>query len=158
MLRILPFVIMLLLPLTAEELKVSADLFESDETKGVTLFKGNVTVNKGNDQLSADSVEIFTDKKRKPTKFVAIGNVTFMIHANNTDAYKGRAQKAIFLPLIKEYRFYNDVHLTQIGSSNTIKGDTIIVNLTKGTATAQGDSTKPVTMTFQINDDETKDD
>jgi len=147
----------LLLPLAAEELKVSADLFESDEKKGVTLFKGNVTIYKGKDELSADSVEIFTDKKRKPTKFVANGNVTFIIHANNAEAYKGRAQKAIFLPLIKEYHFYNDVHLTQVGSDNTIKGDTIIVNLTEGTATAQGDSAKPVTMTFQI-DDETKDD
>ena len=157
MLRRVLFVMILLLPLAAEELKVSADLFESDEKKGVTLFKGNVTIYKGKDELSADSVEIFTDKKRKPTKFVANGNVTFIIHANNAEAYKGRAQKAIFLPLIKEYHFYNDVHLTQVGSDNTIKGDTIIVNLTEGTATAQGDSAKPVTMTFQIND-ETKDD
>ncbi len=148
------FILLLsLLSLAAEELKVSADLFESDENRGITRFKGNVVIFKGNDELRAQSVEIVTNKKRKPTKFIAKGNVTFTIHANQTEAYKGRAEKAVFLPLIKEYHFYNNVVLTQLGSDNTIKGDTIIVNLTKGTATAQGDSDKPVTMTFQITDE-----
>ncbi len=153
MLRTIALMLLLLVSPKAEELKISADLFESDESKGVTLFKGHVVILKGRDELRADSVEIFTDKKRKPTKFIAQGRVTFTIYANNTEAYKGRANKAVFLPLIKEYHFYNDVFLTQLGSDNTIKGDTIVVNLTKGTATAQGDSNRPVTMTFQINDE-----
>ncbi len=157
MLRTVILTLLLLISLQAEELKISADLFESDENKGVTLFKGHVVIFKGKDELRAESVEIFTDSKRKPTKFIAKGKVTFTIHANNTEAYKGRAEKAVFLPLIKEYHFYSDVLLRQLGSDNTIKGDTIIVNLTKGTATAQGDSEKPVTMTFQI-DDEPSDD
>ncbi len=157
MLRIFVFMLFLFIVSYAEELKISADLFESDENKGVTLFKGHVVILKGRDELRADSVEIFTDKKRKPTKFIAKGEVTFTIHANNAEAYKGRAKKAVFLPLIKEYHFYNDVFLTQLGSDNTIQGDTIIVNLTKGTATAQGDSDKPVTMTFQINDEPSDD-
>ncbi len=157
MLRTLVLMLLFLTSLLSEELKISADLFESDENKGVTLFKGHVVIFKGKDELRADSVEIFTDTKRKPTKFIAKGKVTFTIHANNTEAYKGRANKAVFLPLIKEYHFYNDVFLTQLGSDNTIKGDTIIVNLTKGTATAQGDSDKPVTMTFQIDDEPTHD-
>jgi len=157
MIRIMASIVLLVSLLQAEELKISADLFESDENKGVTLFKGHVVIFKGHDELRADSVKIFTDKKRKPTKFIAKGNVTFTIYANSSEAYKGRAQKAVFLPLIKEYHFYNNVVLTQLGSDNTIKGDTIMVNLTKGTATAQGDSKKPVTMTFQINDESSDD-
>ncbi len=157
MLRTTILIVLLLASLQSEELKISADLFESDENKGVTLFKGHVVILKGQDELRADSVEIFTNKQRKPTKFIADGNVTFTIHANNAEAYTGRAKKAVFLPAAKEYHFYNNVFLTQLDSDNTIKGDTIIVNLTKGTATAQGDSDKPVTMTFQINDEPSDD-
>ncbi len=157
MLRILPFIMLLSLVLYSEELTVSADLFESDEKKGLTLFTGNVSILKGKDTLSANSVEIYTDSQRRPVKFIANGNVHFSIHAN-TNAYTGNAQQAIFLPQIKEYHFYNGVRLTQLGSNNTIKGDKIIVNLLKGTAMAQGDSTKPVTMTFQINDSKEKND
>jgi lipopolysaccharide export system protein LptA len=149
--------IMVFVSLAAEELKVTADLFESDEKKGVTLFKGNVVIHKGQDRLSAQSVEIFTDAKRKPTKFIAIGDVDFVINAKNSNTYKGTSDKAVFLPQAKEYYFYNNVYLTQEGTDNTIKGNTIIVNLTKGTAMAQGDSSKPVTMTFQINDEDNND-
>jgi lipopolysaccharide export system protein LptA len=137
----------------AQELKITADFFESDEKKGITLFTGHVSIVKGSDTLKAKSVEIHTDAKRRPTKFIADGSVNFSIHASD-NAYKGTAQKAIFLPQIKEYHFYNDVKLTQIGSTNTIHGDKIIVNLDKGTATAEGNAKKPVTMTFQINSDE----
>jgi lipopolysaccharide export system protein LptA len=137
----------------AEELKITADFFESDEKKGITLFTGHVSILKGKDTLKANSVEIYTDAKKRPTKFIADGSVNFSIHASD-NAYKGTAQKAIFLPQIKEYHFYTDVKLTQLDSTNTIHGDKIIVNLNKGTAMAQGNAKKPVTMTFQINTDE----
>ncbi|MEA2111148.1 MAG: lipopolysaccharide transport periplasmic protein LptA [Campylobacterota bacterium] len=157
MLRILPLITLVFLSLHSEELKVSADLFESDEQKGITLFTGNVAIIKGNDTLDANSVEIHTDANRKPTKFIAVGSVNFSIHANN-NAYKGSSKKAIFMPQIKEYHFYGDVSLMQLGSHNTIKGEKVIVNLTKGTATAQGDSKKPVSMTFQIDNSDEKND
>lgn len=145
---------LLLLAIVAsgEELKIIAESFEADESKGVSHFTGNVQIKKGNDELNASNVTIYTDEKRRPSKYVAQGDVSFVIHMENNDTYVGRAQKAIFLPQEKEYRFYTDVHLRQVNELKQIDGDEVIVSTLKGRAVAKGAKKKPVIMTFQLDD------
>ena len=60
-----------ILPLLAEQVKIIADSFEGNEKKGITIFKGNVQIIKGNDELNASLVAVHTDKERKPIKYEA---------------------------------------------------------------------------------------
>ena len=139
---------------TGEELKIIAESFDADESKGISHFTGNVQIKKGSDELNASNVTIYTDEKRRPSKYVAQGDVSFVIHMENNDTYVGQAQKAVFLPQEKEYRFYTDVHLKQLNELKQIDGDEVIVSTLKGRAVAKGGAKKPVIMTFQLDDEE----
>ncbi len=145
------FVLMsLCLCLSAQELKVVAQSFESDETKGITTFKGNVQMKKGVDELNASKIIIYTTKIREPKKFVAQGNVSFYIHTENNDSYTGVAGKVEYTPKSKEYTFYKNVHLLQLNEHKEIHGEKVMVNLVDGKALAQGKKSEPVIMIFKI--------
>jgi len=139
--------------LSAEELKIKSDIFTSDQNKGISVFSGNVKMVKSSDELNASKVTIYTDKKNKPLKFIATGDVSFVLSTKEGTKYKGVAQKVIYIPKAKEYRFYKSVHLQQIGDKKEILGDEVIFKTTEGKAYAKGMKKEPVIMIFDIADD-----
>lgn len=136
--------------LSAEELKIVADAFTANEKAGYTVFKGNVHIKKGHDELNASKVEVFIDKDRTPTKYIADGSASFFIKTEDNSTYQGKAQRVVFLPLDQEYRFHGNVHLKQIDQQKQIDGEEVVVNIKKGTATAKGAKKQPVIMIFNL--------
>jgi len=143
-------ILTLFLSLYAQELKVQANYFESDDKKGKALFKGNVHIKKGIDEINANKVEIFTNKERIPYKYIATGNVTFVISAKSNVTYKGKAQKVIYFPQKKEYIFYTDVFIQQVGTNKMIQGQEVYLDALNGKARAKSGKSKPVIMTFEL--------
>jgi lipopolysaccharide export system protein LptA len=142
----------LIVSVQAEQLKIVAQNFESDDKKGVTVFRGDVRIIKGADELNASVVTIYTDAKRKPTRYEAEGNVSFFIKTENRSSYRGKSERAVFIPSKKEYHFYKNVHIEQIDQKKEITGEEVVVSSTEGTASAKGGDTTPVMMTFDIQD------
>ncbi len=142
--------------LLAQELKIVADKFSADEMKGISIFTGNVKIKKYHDELNATKVTIYTDENNKPTKFIALGNVSFKVETEALAKYEGVAQKVVYLPLKKEYRFYGNVHLKQINERKEILGDEVILNTIDGKANAKGLKKAPVIMIFDMKDEEKK--
>lgn len=140
----------------AKELKIVADKFTADEIKGVSVFTGHVNIIKYHDELNANEVTIYTDKQNKPIKFVAVGDVSFKVETKELAKYEGVAQKVIYLPLQKEYKFYVDVHLKQVNKKKEILGDEVILNTIDGKANAKGLKKAPVIMIFDMKDEEKK--
>lgn len=138
--------------LHAEALKVIAKNFEADEQKGYTIFTGDVRMTKGSDEFNASKVTVYVDADRKPTKFVAVGNVSFLVTTMTADVYSGKAEEVRFFPQTKEYRFYTNVHIKQLNKQKEINGDEVIVDLIQGKAFAKGADKKPVIMIFNIED------
>ncbi len=147
---------LLLLSVQAQQLKIVAKTFDSDEKKGQTTFNGDVKITKGFDELNASKVTVYTNMKRKPTKYIALGNVSFYIVTENKAIYKGKAQKVIFYPIKKEYHFYKDVNIQQVDEKKEIIGEEVVIGTVEGKARAKGGSKKPVIMTFEIEEKETK--
>lgn len=148
----LTFMTVSTLLLHAEQLKITAEHFEGDELKGVSVFTGDVKIKKGLDELNASTVSIYIDANKKPSKYVAQGDVSFFIKTESNATYRGNSQKAVFLPQKKEYQFYTDVHLLQINEHKQINGDKVIVNTELGQAKAVGAKKKPVIMVFDLAD------
>ena len=142
--------------LISQELKVKANQFNGDEKKGISVFKGDVNVIKGSDELNASKVTIYTDKQHQPTKFIAIGNVSFNIVTEKGSVYKGVSQKAIYFPKKKEYHFFKNVHLTQVNEKKEILGEEVILKVVEGKAYAKGIESEPVIMIFDIPDKDKK--
>ncbi len=142
--------------LLAKELKIVADTFSADELKGISIFTGNVKIKRYHDELNATKVTIYTDKDNKPTKFMAIGDVSFKVETEALAKYEGVAQKVIYLPLKKEYKFYGNVHLKQVNEKKEILGNEVTLNAIDGTANANGLKKAPVIMIFDMKDEEKK--
>jgi lipopolysaccharide export system protein LptA len=143
----------LITSLYSEELKVVADSFEADEKQGLSIFKGNVGIKKGSDEMNASMVTIHIDKNRHPTSYEAVGNVNFFITTEDNSTYTGKAQKAVFIPNKKEYKFSGDVELIQLNKKKKIVGDDVVVNMIKGTAVAVGKKNRPVIMIFELEEE-----
>lgn len=148
--KILIALLFFAISLFGAELKIKADSFHADQSKGISVFIGNVNIIKSNDELNASQVTVYTDKKNQPTKFIAIGNVSFKIKTKDNAEYEGTANKVIYKPMKKEYYFYENVILKQINEKKEIEGDEVILNTVDGKAYAKGLAKKPVIMTFDI--------
>jgi lipopolysaccharide export system protein LptA len=148
------FILLLLSTLTlfSNDVKITANSFDGDEKKGVSIFTGDVKMKKGFDELNATKVTIYTDKKHDPIKMVAEGDVSFFVKTENNSTYTGKAQKTVYFPKIKEYQFYTNVHLRQLNERKQIDGDKVILNTLDGKAIAIGAKKEPVVMIFHLKD------
>ncbi len=142
--------------LFAQELKIKANSFSSDEKKGISIFKGSVNITKGSDELNASKITVYTDKNHEPTKFVAVGDASFSIKTLDGAEYEGKAQKVIYLPIKKEYHFYKDVHLKQINEKKEIIGEEVVLKTVEGKAYAKGAKKEPVIMIFKLPENKKK--
>lgn len=157
MIRTLIFLFALISVTTnAEELKVVSDNFKADQQKGISVFTGNVKVTKGSDELNASKVTIFTDKERKPYKYLAEGDVSFFIVTEQNEKYRGKSQTAIYMPNESEYQFYTKVDLLRLDDYRRVKGDKVVVNTVQGNAAAESTKDEPVIMIFNLQDKNTK--
>ncbi|HEX5623432.1 MAG TPA: lipopolysaccharide transport periplasmic protein LptA [Sulfuricurvum sp.] len=146
------FTLLCVFTLYAEELKVLSENFKGDQPRGVSVFTGNVIVTKGRDELNASKVTIYTDTNRKPTKMVAEGDVSFYIVTELNEKYKGKSQRAVYLPNEKEYQFYTKVDLIRLDDYRRVKGDKVVVNTIQGHASADSANNEPVVMIFTLQD------
>ncbi|MDD2267343.1 lipopolysaccharide transport periplasmic protein LptA [Sulfuricurvum sp.] len=142
--------------LNAEELKVISDNFKGDQQKGVAVFTGNVKVTKGMDELNASKVTIYTDKDKKPYKYVAEGGVSFFIVTEQQEKYRGKSQSAVYMPNEGEYQFYTKVDLIRLDDFRRVKGDKVVVNMSQGNAVAESAKDEPVIMTFTLQEKNSK--
>jgi len=141
----------------AEQVKIIADSFDGNEKKGLTVFSGNVKITKENDELNASKVTVYTDKDRTPYKYEAEGDVSFYIDLkDNNMTYKGDAQKVIYSPLKKEYKFFTNVHLYQLGTNRKVFGNEVQLNAKDGNAKAIGKDKTPVIMIFNVKEEDKK--
>lgn len=146
------FLLVSALVMNADELKVLSDNFKGDQPKGLSIFTGNVRVTKGKDELNASKVTIYTDTDRKPTKYIAEGDVSFYIVTENNEKYRGKSQRAIYLPNESEYQFFTKVDLIRIDDFRRVKGDKVVVNEIRGFANADSAGGEPVLMIFTMQD------
>jgi lipopolysaccharide export system protein LptA len=154
--QVIILIFFLTLNLFAEELKIKANLFNADQKAGISVFEGNVNIIRGNDELNASKVTIYTDVNQEPTKFVAEGNTSFNIQTLEGAIYKGIAQKVVYLPQKKEYLFFRDVHLIQVNEKKEIIGEEVVLKTIEGKAYAKGAAKEPVIMIFNLPDEKEK--
>ena len=153
---IILFTLILTALLNAVDLKIKANSFKADENTGISVFSGDVNIVKENDELNASEVTVYLDKENQPIKFIALGKVSFVIETKQGAIYRGLAGKVIYLPNEKEYRFFKDVHLTQVDEKKEIIGDEVVLKTIEGKAYAKGLKSEPVIMIFNIPNNETK--
>lgn len=146
--------IFITISLYSNELKIKANSFVADQKKGISTFSGNVNILREKDEINASKITVFTNADNEPTKYIAKGDVRFHITTQDGSEYKGKSQKVIYMPISKEYLFYDDVHIKQLGEKNEIIGDEVVIKTIEGKAKARSKTNKPVIMIFDIKEKE----
>lgn len=144
------------LALAKDQVEITAKHFVADEAKKTTLITGDVVVVRGDDRLITDKLTVFFDDKNRPLKYEAQGNVKFAITLADGRKLKGYSNNALYDAPKNEYHLLGNAFMEEIGKSNTVKGEKIIINRVSGFANVVGDSQKPAKLIFIFEEDESK--
>lgn len=136
----------------AQNVEVTADKFSANEITGRSEFAGNVTVKKGEDVLKADKLVIFFNKKRKPTKYEAVGNATLDIKIDKKNYY-AQGDKLVYEPQSKLYKIDGNAFLFDKTTNKKVYGNFIKVDQNKGLYEVESRKNKPVKFIFQVEDE-----
>jgi lipopolysaccharide export system protein LptA len=135
----------------SEQVEITSDRFEADEVKLVTKFIGHVHMKKGRDELNASKVIVYFDKKRKPKRYEAIGNASFVILMKKEgQLYTGKADRLVYLPARQRYELYGDVVLKEPRLDRTVRGEKVVVEKLSGKASVEGNGKRPVKFIFKV--------
>lgn len=153
------FLLMVLLSFTLllgaqEKLIIDAKNFETNDSKGLTIFTGDVKLKMSKDKLNSQRLEIYMKPKSKgkakePLKYIATGNASFEIHTNGK-IYKGKGGKIIYNPKSQEYTVLGDGHIKEEIEGKELFGDKIFINQVTGNAKVSGSSKKPVRFIINV--------
>lgn len=140
------------------DVDIQAQYFESDENKNIVIFRGNVSMVKGDDTLVCDEIILKTkiNKDTNKTEIIsydATGDVSFTIKNENSYLI-GNGQKVIY-DLDKElYIIKGDGYIEDKLNKKMIRGENIYINQKTGQTRIDGTKKKPVKFKFTINSKE----
>lgn len=135
-------------------LEVTANHISSSQLKGEVVLSGNVIIQKESDILYADKVVLKTGRDRKPSQYIATGNVRFGVKTNDGRKMNGNAKEIIYDAKKDEYRLLGKAKVEEEGKQNAIKGEEIVLNRKDGSASVAGDRKKPAKIIFTLDEDE----
>ena len=134
-----------------EDVVITSDRFEADESSRVTRFLGHVWMKKGSDELNATKVTVYFDDKRKPKRYEAVGKVSFVIHMKeNGQWYTGKSERLVYRPKGQVYELYGHVVLKEPARDRTVTGEKVIVEKLSGKALVEGQGDRPVKFIFRV--------
>ncbi len=147
--RFLTILLVFISFLTAEQVQINADHFEADEKKMISILKGHVLLKKGEDEVHAQKLTVFFDKKNRPTEYLATGKITFVIHTNN-QSFEGHAQKLLYNPVTQKYEISGNAFIHDKKLGRKLYGESIMIDRISGKSTINGSKTRPVKFIFEV--------
>lgn len=135
--------------LQAQQVEISADHFNADEKKMLSILTGHVLLKKGSDTIHAQKLTIFFDKKNHPIKYLAQGNITFNINTNE-QSFEGHAQKLLYNPSTQKYEVSGDAFIHEKKHNRKLYGETIMIDRISGESTIKGSKKRPVKFIFEV--------
>jgi len=135
--------------LQAQKVEISADSFEADEKKMLSVLKGNVLLKKGNDIVNAKQLTIYFDAQNKPKQYLAEGNINFTINTEKQN-FEGHAQRLLYDPHTLKYEISGDAFIHEKEQNRKLYGERIMIDRTNGKSTIKGSKKKPVKFIFEV--------
>jgi len=150
--KIIFMISMMLVFINAEELKVTSKYFHYDMAKKESIFKGDVNATKGKDNILADEMIIFFDKNKKPIKFIATGNVRFVISLDKNATYKGNSNMLVYQLHNGNIILKGNAQIVKLETNESVKGNKIVLNRFTKNAEVTGGEKKPVEIIIKVNE------
>jgi len=136
----------------ASKVEISAENVVASNQKGVTDFKGNVTIIKGKDIMRADVVQVFVDKEKNISKIYAYGKASFYVVPKENLIFKGNADSFTYYPQKKEIVLKGKAVIEDLLNNRKIIGEEVLFNEETQLANISGNKKEPVKVIFDIQD------
>jgi len=137
--------------LGAEEMKITSKYFHYDMAKRISVFKDDVNATKGEDNILSDKLTVIFDKNKKPTEFIAVGNVRFKINLDQNVTYTGKSKKLIYLLKKGDIILFDGI-IIKAQTHESVSGKKIILNRITKNAEVIGGKKKPVEIIMKVNE------
>ena len=137
--------------LTAENLHIISKTFFYDSKKMISKFIGDVNATKGKDNILAQKMIIYFNKNKKPVKYIADGNVKFILSLDKNDTYKGHCEKLIYNFLTEDIYLTGNAFIKKLETNESVSGDKIKINRKTKDVEVIGDK-KPVNIIIKVNE------
>ena len=147
--KLLMIILSFITLLRAQQVQISADHLEADEKKMRSILTGHVFIKKGSDEIHTEKLTVYFDKKNRPTKYLATGNITFQIHTNN-QSFEGHAHKLLYNPDTKIYAISGDAFIYDKKLNRKLYGESIMIDRRSGKSTINGSPSQPVKFIFEV--------
>jgi len=121
-----------------EEITIQSDRAELDRKAGTAIYTGDVILEQGTLKITADRITLISNKQRKLTKAIAVGQPAHFQQQMEGEKGLTKAQgKTItYLTTNKNITLLEDATLEQEG--NLFTGETIIYNMVNENVSAKG--------------------
>lgn len=116
-----------------QPIELAADSVDIDESKGTSVYRGDVDLRQGTMHLQADVVTVYQDK-RKPTKIIAEGRPVKFQQQSDKGLVKGRAKRAEYEVDSENLVMIGDAVLLQ--GSDSMRSDRIVYDRVKSVVKA----------------------
>ena len=133
----------------ANQIKIQALNFYSDENTGKSVLSGNVVVNHENDVLNSGELVIFSDKNRKPIRYEASKQPRFKITLKGK-VYEGSGDKFIYDVAKDTYEINGNAYINEIQSNKKLYGNRIIVDRKANIYRIESKDNKPAHFVFAL--------
>ena len=137
--------------LYADQVDIKAERFYADDISKIAYFEGDAQIKQGSNEFNASKIVVYFNKKKKATKYEAIGSVNFDIIEKEIH-YQGEAKSITYLPNESKYYFFGGVVLRDLTNNRKIVAQSISMDLKTGLADIKGAKKQPVHFRFEIED------
>ena len=137
--------------LYADQVDIKAERFYADDISKTAYFEGDARIKQGSNEFNASKIVVYFNKKKKATKYEAIGSVNFDIIEKEIH-YQGEAESITYLPNESKYYFFGGVVLRDLTNNRKIVAQSISMDLKTGLADIKGAKKQPVHFRFEIED------
>jgi len=130
-----------------QPIELSADFADIDESKGISIYKGNVDIRQGTIRLQADLVTVHHENRR-PSKMIAEGGPVRFSQDTESGPVKGRAKRAEYEVNTENLVLIGDAVVVQ--NNDTMRSDRILYDrirsVVRAGAAAQGKQRVRITI------------
>ena len=133
----------------ADTLHITSKEFFYDAKNLRSEFIGDVNATKGKDNIIAKKMLIYFNKNKKPIKFVALGDVKFIL-SDKKSTYKGRCDKLIYNFLNENILLIGNVFVKKLDTNESISADKVKINKKTKSMEVIGNK-KPINIIIKVN-------
>ena len=134
----------------SENMIINSKHFEYNQTSNISIFRDDVNVTKGFDNILTDKLTVYFTKGKKLSKFIADGDVIFKVKDKNA-TYEGTSKKLSYEATKEIFIFEGDVHIKKLEDNQELFGQKVVINKKDGTANVVGEKNKPLKFIIKVN-------